>query len=926
MNDRHIPNIEVLKPQSVRSFVGISSIVITVIMIFYLLSFCSTLYWYDSAEFATAGYLLGISHPTGYPTYLTCLKVFLLVPFFSKAFLANFFSLFCACIVFLLMNQYFHELRLSSYSRGFAFIFLAATPVFWSQAIIAEVYLLNLIFFLLILWCEIVAKNRSDMRYYFTSSLLLGLGLGNHLTLIFIAPSMLYNRFHFIHNFIRKTRNAHSFTPKIPIFLSICFLFFILGLSTYLYLPIRAQSNPGINIGDPDSLEEFVKVVRGGYFYKYITYETKETLSSKLSDASLILKNQFELGGLVLVLSGLFIAFRRKETTIFSLLSVSILTFTFVTFYGVDDIEQFSTPLLLVCTIFSSYCVEYLILSLSRIEFKRKRTSINNFCRIEFFSKKNLLFSVLFLTLLYKMYLLFPEQNRSDFNEAEKFIKLVHESLPENSFIINKMSPRDWRLIAPLWYARFVDKRRFDITYFDDVGYWKIQRGSPPFPFYVFTDDPVLHGRYVLSQSGPLYEVRSRKITFPAEDVSSRSVMIDLTAVTNSDFRHDPFTPNPEIGPPYFFPHLQPGIIHWFGVPFLINAPYAESLIPSVLTTCFQKDTSYVIPLFEEETDELWFLLDGGLQRHKRARIAEFIVETVSGEQFSREIQSFSDVWEYFNYKNDYPIPPERCVYGEMENVSLSAFHFPFQRHIVPKNLIVKTGDYDEKIQWFPGITVFAVTQITTGKNQHLQPIVYSEKKYINDKERQENVLFVTISHWGNADYRHDPFIPNPEVGKNIYPELIAGIYEFNAYQFRIESPYDISLKPPVLCLADGISNSITLGVENKFTNELFFVYIAMNLPPLKHTVLTIRLLYLDGSSESTVLLSQSDIFSIDAQNTQNLITKVPGAHDLRYFTCEIDSSKKLREIAVVLNTDKSSPPPIITIFAITQIVDNHRL
>src|SRR5512142_2000566 len=58
----------------------------------YLLTLAPTVYTFDSAEFATGAYVLGIIHPTGYPLYLVLAKLFTFIPVGDVAYRVNLLS------------------------------------------------------------------------------------------------------------------------------------------------------------------------------------------------------------------------------------------------------------------------------------------------------------------------------------------------------------------------------------------------------------------------------------------------------------------------------------------------------------------------------------------------------------------------------------------------------------------------------------------------------------------------------------------------------------------------------------------------------------------------------------------------------------------------------------------------------------------
>ncbi len=106
----------------------------------------------DSLEFPLVSYRLGIAHPTGYPLYTLLGKLFTLLPWHNVAWRVNLLSAVAGALavtfVFLVARQLVAR-RLPALLGAVA---LAVSPVFWSQAVIAEVYTLAAAFIALLLW------------------------------------------------------------------------------------------------------------------------------------------------------------------------------------------------------------------------------------------------------------------------------------------------------------------------------------------------------------------------------------------------------------------------------------------------------------------------------------------------------------------------------------------------------------------------------------------------------------------------------------------------------------------------------------------------------------------------------------------------------------------------------------------------------
>ena len=97
----------------------------------------------DSLEFQLVGYKLAIAHPTGYPLYTLLLKAFTLLPIGEVAGRTNLSSAVLAALAVALVYGSARRLTGSVLPALAAAATLAVSPVFWSQAVITEVYALN---------------------------------------------------------------------------------------------------------------------------------------------------------------------------------------------------------------------------------------------------------------------------------------------------------------------------------------------------------------------------------------------------------------------------------------------------------------------------------------------------------------------------------------------------------------------------------------------------------------------------------------------------------------------------------------------------------------------------------------------------------------------------------------------------------------
>lgn len=242
----------------------------------YLFTLFPSIYWRDASEFQAIGYLLDIAHPAGSPLYALIAKWMTFLPLGSIAFkitlLSALFGAGFSVVFFLMMrsmlNLLFNRSKppISENSiNGIALIttlFLSFSNAVWENANRAEVYTFQNFFtviltLLLLKMPPFVSKTDIFGRYadkiICSLSFLFGLSLGAHAILILYLPCLLsWAYYHWL-----KPKHAWISKAMFKQFLVMLF-FFLLGVSVYLYLPIRSAQNPYYDWGNPETLNNFI--------------------------------------------------------------------------------------------------------------------------------------------------------------------------------------------------------------------------------------------------------------------------------------------------------------------------------------------------------------------------------------------------------------------------------------------------------------------------------------------------------------------------------------------------------------------------------------------------------------------------------------------------------------------------------------------
>ncbi|MBP6015571.1 MAG: DUF2723 domain-containing protein [Candidatus Promineofilum sp.] len=327
----------------------------------------------DTFEFQVVAPQLGIAHPTGYPLYLLLGKLFSLLPAGTVAWRLNLasavYGVLAAAVVF--------RLGLELWRRPLpalaAAVVLGLTPVYWGQAIIAEVYTLHALIVAVALWLvvqltmdggpqtpihESVAADdpvpegairrqwsvnshpAPSRKKMVALAFVLGLGLTNHLTTVFLLPpatlAVLINLWPTL---ARRSSGVSRRRSLIPLLLQLLIAFAV-PLLLYLYLPLRWAAVNGEAMG----FGRFVEWVVGGRFQGALQWgawlrdPTRRQIVGRL-----LLDTWGWFYGLTAAVGLVWLFARQWRTALALLLTAAGFTFYTLNYY-VPDLAVFLIP------------------------------------------------------------------------------------------------------------------------------------------------------------------------------------------------------------------------------------------------------------------------------------------------------------------------------------------------------------------------------------------------------------------------------------------------------------------------------------------------------------------------------------------------------------------------------------------------------
>jgi len=491
----------------------IFSLVLFLISFFiYWQTLAPSLYVEDSAEFVTAAAVMGIAHPPGYPLFTLIGKVFTLLPWGSIAFRVNLVSAFFAALTASILYLVFRRLNISSKWSFSVALNFAVTHVLWQEATYAEVYTLNLFFVALTLYFLVSWWFRPKSNFLLWFSFIYGLSLTNHFSMLAIAPA------YGLLILVRQKSILKQWRLLVKMF-----LFFILPLSLYLYLPVRSAFNPPLDWYNPESPSGLYRVLR----YDIATGHQVSLATGQYF--GMFALNVFEQFGFILAGLGLLgLASTGLKNKKFFVILTTLILFSslgvIVTMTNGGEfkpgIAWFLSIIYLPAYLFFSLFVALGLDSLARF-FSTKKTIINQISQYILVS----LLAVSFAMLLAANW---PKVDKSQYLFVQDYYRNFLISLKPNAVVVLKDQSLNGDVETfSLLYFQAVEKLRPDVIIVSDSPIF-YRPDILPLPEDYFKKDQVGKRLFLIDQvtrGNNLYPAQTIYTTFPAEIFSNQPVL-----------------------------------------------------------------------------------------------------------------------------------------------------------------------------------------------------------------------------------------------------------------------------------------------------------------------------------------------------------------------------------------------------------------
>ena len=302
------------------------------------------LYWFtlapgliglvDTPKFQFVGAILGVPHPPGYPLYALLSYGFSHLPFRSLAYRINLMSAVFGALTVALVFLCGRRAGAGRLSSGIGAFGLACGPLFWSTAVVAEVYTLHTALLASILLSLLSWSQTRSPAAYFAAVGCVALSVGHHTTMLLLAPAFA--------TYVLMVDARFALQPR-RVVLTAGLL--ALGLVPYAFIAVRTlQGAPYIET-PIDSFTDAVAAVSSRRWQSALfAFDIPTLLRERVPFVALTLAREFSWFGLVAVVGGVVSVLVRHRPLGALLVASGLINVLFVLVYDIHEISVFLLP------------------------------------------------------------------------------------------------------------------------------------------------------------------------------------------------------------------------------------------------------------------------------------------------------------------------------------------------------------------------------------------------------------------------------------------------------------------------------------------------------------------------------------------------------------------------------------------------------
>ena len=440
----------------------------------------------DSGELIVVAHGLGVAHPPGFPLWVILAHLASLVPLGNVAVRINFSSALFAALASSILTLVVAELMITTpYLPTWkkrsaqqkkkaedsrigqllicapalgAGLLMAFSRTLWSYATIAEVYTLNtllilVVLFLMLRWRRCIVADRRDAGqaitthdgWLYAAALTFGLALGvHHVTVGLVLPAVAV--------IVYRTEGLRFFASR----RLVCAALISVGalVAVYAYLPFAASRSPVINWGNPRSVQEIWWHITGRQYRVFLSF-TPKMMGAQFFEFCKMASREFGPAWLPLPLvfafAGIGSAFKRDRTTFWFLLFIVIANLAYDLSYQIaEDKDAYYLPVFISIAIAAGFGIRWLIqLAVS------KSMSVTRSYLVAA--------TAILLTSATAFAANWPVNNRRDYFIAYDYVENLFSTIEPNGLLLTQ----DWQVASPMFYAQEIEQRRRDVKVVD---------------------------------------------------------------------------------------------------------------------------------------------------------------------------------------------------------------------------------------------------------------------------------------------------------------------------------------------------------------------------------------------------------------------------------------------------------------------------
>ncbi len=434
------------------------------LFVLYLFTMAPGLTWAhtgaDGGDLIAAAATGGVAHPSGYPTFLLLARLFQLFPLGAIAYRTNLmsavFTTLAAALVYDIVtgspNSPARGRQMAGLIAGSAF---GLSTLAWSQALITEVYGLHVFFVALVVWLLVGRFADSPHKSWLDAAigLSVGLGMGNHLTAIFLLPvALLVGTLNPLSSALGR-KDLRASVNWLVLGRRLGWVF--CGLFVYASIPWQAASGAPVNWGYATDFKNLWWLVSGALYQNRVFSLPITDLLPRLAAGAGMLLAQFGVVGLLVGFYHLFGNFSSSRLSwVIAWVAVVNLIFSFG--YATLDSYVYLLPFFFAFAIWIGFGVGQITTLLAQ---RKNWISVG----------VNAMLLTFFLGMAVMNY---RSLDLSRDHGAEAFAKQAMVAIPPQAIVLTEGD----RAIFSLWYYHFVLKERPDIAV--------LANGLLPYPWY----------------------------------------------------------------------------------------------------------------------------------------------------------------------------------------------------------------------------------------------------------------------------------------------------------------------------------------------------------------------------------------------------------------------------------------------------------